>query len=135
MKKLPEEHTSGRTHFISLRSKSKAMASSPVFFRMGLLPPPPPDAPLRSSEAQEKLLYYPPSPPLPHSRRLPVSRRDVILTISALPLSFTALPLLSHARERRGRKAIPPEEYMTSRELSFLHLLLLCTIFFVDQSG
>ncbi|KAG6522231.1 peptidyl-prolyl cis-trans isomerase FKBP18, chloroplastic-like [Zingiber officinale] len=99
------------------------MTSSPVFFRMGLPPPPPPppsDADLRSSKAQKKLLYHPPPsphpPPLTHSTRLPVSRRDVILTISALPLSFTAPPLLSHARERRGRKAIPPEEYMTSPE-------------------
>ncbi|THU63137.1 hypothetical protein C4D60_Mb01t12550 [Musa balbisiana] len=73
-------------------------------------------APLLSSSsaaaaaaAPKKLLHY----PCPSRTSLPISRRDALL-ISVLPLSFFALPLPSQARERRGRKAIAPEEYSTS---------------------
>ncbi|MQL93956.1 hypothetical protein Taro_026609 [Colocasia esculenta] len=40
-------------------------------------------------------------------------RRDILLS-SVLPLGLSVVALPSEARERRGRKAIPPEEYMTS---------------------
>ena len=74
-------------------------------------------APLFSSSsaaaaaAPKQLFHY----PCPSRTSLPISRRDALL-ISVLPLSFIALPLPSQARERRGRKAIAPEEYSTSRE-------------------
>ncbi|CAA0807034.1 Peptidyl-prolyl cis-trans isomerase FKBP18-chloroplastic [Striga hermonthica] len=44
---------------------------------------------------------------------LPVSRRSVIL-ISVVPLSLAALPQTLLARERRNRKIIPLEDYLTS---------------------
>ncbi|XP_064943879.1 peptidyl-prolyl cis-trans isomerase FKBP18, chloroplastic-like [Musa acuminata AAA Group] len=72
-------------------------------------------APLLSSSsaaaaaAPKQLFHY----PCPSRTSLPISRRDALL-ISVLPLSFIALPLPSQARERRGRKAIAPEEYSTS---------------------
>ncbi|CAL9189294.1 unnamed protein product [Musa hybrid cultivar] len=62
-----------------------------------------------AAAAPKKLLHY----PCPSRTSLPISRRDALL-ISVLPLSFIALPLPSQARERRGRKAIAPEEYSTS---------------------
>ncbi|CAL9071285.1 unnamed protein product [Musa textilis] len=73
-----------------------------------------PDPLLSSSAAAEaaapkKLLHY----PCPPRTSLPIRRRDALL-ISVLPLSFISLPLPSQARERRGRKAIAPEEYSTS---------------------
>ncbi|WOL13398.1 peptidyl-prolyl cis-trans isomerase FKBP18, chloroplastic [Canna indica] len=75
-------------------------------FRMGLLP----DALLSATaEAQKKILLHYPSH---HHAPLRISRRDALL-ISVLPLSFTVLPLPSVARERRGRKTIAPEEYIT----------------------
>ncbi|KAL0361879.1 UNVERIFIED_CONTAM: Peptidyl-prolyl cis-trans isomerase FKBP18, chloroplastic [Sesamum radiatum] len=47
------------------------------------------------------------------SLSLPISRRSAIL-ISVLPLSLTALPQTLLARERRNRKTIPLEDYLTS---------------------
>ncbi|KAK6138966.1 hypothetical protein DH2020_027287 [Rehmannia glutinosa] len=44
---------------------------------------------------------------------LPISRRSAIL-ISVLPLSLVALPQTLLARERRNRKIIPLEDYLTS---------------------
>ncbi|RWW66399.1 hypothetical protein BHE74_00026238, partial [Ensete ventricosum] len=64
-----------------------------------------------AAAAPKKLLHC----PCPSRTSLPISRRDALL-ISVLPLGFVALPLPSQARERRGRKAIAPEEYSTSRE-------------------
>lgn len=49
---------------------------------------------------------------------LPILRREALL-ISILPLNWSALALPSHARERRARKTIAPEEYSTSREFPF----------------
>ncbi|PIN14673.1 Peptidylprolyl isomerase [Handroanthus impetiginosus] len=46
---------------------------------------------------------------------LPISRRSVVL-ISVLPLSFFAAPQTLLARERRNRKAIPLEDYLTSAD-------------------
>ncbi|XP_011100208.1 peptidyl-prolyl cis-trans isomerase FKBP18, chloroplastic [Sesamum indicum] len=46
---------------------------------------------------------------------LPISRRSAIL-ISVLPLSLTALPQTLLARERRNRKTIPLEDYLTSTD-------------------
>ncbi|KAF2310284.1 hypothetical protein GH714_007582 [Hevea brasiliensis] len=44
---------------------------------------------------------------------VPTSRRCAIL-ISALPLGLILLPPLSEARERRNKKAIPLEDYLTT---------------------
>jgi peptidylprolyl isomerase len=44
----------------------------------------------------------------------PTSRRCAIL-ISTLPFTLTSLPQLSEARERRNKKTIPLEDYLTSR--------------------
>ncbi|RZC48613.1 hypothetical protein C5167_017039 [Papaver somniferum] len=44
---------------------------------------------------------------------IPISRRAAIL-ISVIPFSLIALPPSSQARERRSRKIIPPEDYVTS---------------------
>ncbi|XP_073003593.1 peptidyl-prolyl cis-trans isomerase FKBP18, chloroplastic [Typha latifolia] len=49
----------------------------------------------------------------PPHLRLPISRRDALL-LSSLPCTLTVLPLPSQARERRSRKTISPEEYITS---------------------
>ncbi|KAK6160853.1 hypothetical protein DH2020_004234 [Rehmannia glutinosa] len=46
---------------------------------------------------------------------LPISRRSAIL-ISVLPLSLVALPQTLLARERRNRKIIPLEDYLTSSD-------------------
>ncbi|KAI3465471.1 hypothetical protein Pfo_022134 [Paulownia fortunei] len=46
---------------------------------------------------------------------LPISRRSAIL-ISVLPLSLVALPQTLVARERRNRKTIPLEDYLTSSD-------------------
>ncbi|XP_011041180.1 PREDICTED: peptidyl-prolyl cis-trans isomerase FKBP18, chloroplastic isoform X2 [Populus euphratica] len=43
----------------------------------------------------------------------PTSRRCAIL-ISTLPFTLTSLPQLSEARERRNKKTIPLEDYLTS---------------------
>ncbi|KAJ9186306.1 hypothetical protein P3X46_001896 [Hevea brasiliensis] len=52
-----------------------------------------------------------------HSKQLilstPTSRRCAIL-ISSLPFSLVSLPPLSEARERRNKKAIPLEDYLTT---------------------
>ncbi|KAF8406728.1 hypothetical protein HHK36_008820 [Tetracentron sinense] len=47
--------------------------------------------------------------------RTPISRRSALL-ISVLPLNFISLSLPSQARERRNRKTIPLEDYMTSSD-------------------
>ncbi|XP_023523221.1 peptidyl-prolyl cis-trans isomerase FKBP18, chloroplastic [Cucurbita pepo subsp. pepo] len=44
---------------------------------------------------------------------LPISRRSVIL-ISSLPLALVSVSPSSEARERRSRKTIPLEDYLTS---------------------
>ncbi|KDP36761.1 hypothetical protein JCGZ_08052 [Jatropha curcas] len=44
---------------------------------------------------------------------IPTSRRCAIL-ISSLPFSLISLPQLSEARERRNRKVIPLEDYLTA---------------------
>ncbi|XP_020091721.1 peptidyl-prolyl cis-trans isomerase FKBP18, chloroplastic isoform X2 [Ananas comosus] len=54
-----------------------------------------------------------PSCSLPRLLPLPILRREALL-ISILPLNWSALALPSHARERRARKTIAPEEYSTS---------------------
>ncbi|KAJ9128431.1 hypothetical protein P3X46_035032 [Hevea brasiliensis] len=46
---------------------------------------------------------------------VPTSRRCAIL-ISALPLGLILLPPLSEARERRNKKAIPLEDYLTTSD-------------------
>lgn len=53
---------------------------------------------------------------------LPISRRSAVL-ISVLPFSLVALPQTLLARERRNRKVIPIEDYLTSRQS-------LCSSFF-----
>ncbi|KAG1361110.1 Peptidyl-prolyl cis-trans isomerase FKBP18, chloroplastic [Cocos nucifera] len=62
-----------------------------------------------AAAARKKLLQQ----PSPNLFPLPISRRDALL-FSVLPFNLTALSLPSRARERRGRKAISPEEFMTS---------------------
>lgn len=52
---------------------------------------------------------------------LPISRRSAVL-ISVLPFSLVALPQTLLARERRNRKAIPIEDYLTSRQSLSLSL-------------
>ena len=50
---------------------------------------------------------------------IPISRRSAIL-ISSLPLSLSLIshsPQSSEARERRNKKTIPLEDYLTSRQL------------------
>ncbi|XP_077246345.1 FKBP-like peptidyl-prolyl cis-trans isomerase family protein isoform X2 [Tasmannia lanceolata] len=47
--------------------------------------------------------------------QLPISRRFALLS-SVLPFNLIALSPPSHARERRNRKTIPLEDYMTSSE-------------------
>ena len=47
---------------------------------------------------------------------MPISRRCAIL-ISVLPFSVISQPHSSDARERRTKKNIPLEDYLTSREL------------------
>lgn len=60
---------------------------------------------------------------------LPISRRSAIF-VSVLPLSLIALPQILLARERRNRKIIPLEDYLTSRRFfSFLFRLLRFLIF------
>ncbi|GLT35266.1 hypothetical protein SLA2020_097340 [Shorea laevis] len=44
---------------------------------------------------------------------IPISRRCAIL-ISSVPFAFISLPQFAGARERRGKKNIPIEEYLTS---------------------
>ncbi|KAI3864627.1 hypothetical protein MKX03_009147 [Papaver bracteatum] len=46
---------------------------------------------------------------------IPISRRAAIL-ISVIPFSLIALPPSSQARERRSRKTIPPEDYVTNSD-------------------
>lgn len=59
---------------------------------------------------------------------LPISRRSAILMSPLLPLGLISLlPKPSLARERRSRKTIPIEDYLTSR-WSLIYLLLLLTL-------
>lgn len=59
---------------------------------------------------------------------LPISRRSAILMSPLLPLGLISLlPKPSLARERRNRKTIPIEDYLTSR-WSLIYLLLLLTL-------
>ncbi|XP_031270277.1 peptidyl-prolyl cis-trans isomerase FKBP18, chloroplastic [Pistacia vera] len=44
---------------------------------------------------------------------IPISRRSAIL-ISSLPFTLISLPQHSEARERRNRKAVPLEDYLTT---------------------
>ncbi|KAI3980659.1 hypothetical protein MKX01_025224 [Papaver californicum] len=46
---------------------------------------------------------------------IPISRRSAIL-ISVIPFSLISLPPSSQARERRNRKIIPPEDYVTNSD-------------------
>lgn len=61
---------------------------------------------------------------------MPISRRCAIL-ISVLPFSLIAQPYSSEARERRAKKNIPLEDYLTGRQL--LTLLPLPLSLFVDS--
>ncbi|XP_044511460.1 peptidyl-prolyl cis-trans isomerase FKBP18, chloroplastic isoform X2 [Mangifera indica] len=45
---------------------------------------------------------------------MPISRRSAIL-VSSLPFTFISLPQSSEARDRRNRKAVPLEDYLTTR--------------------
>ncbi|XP_044511461.1 peptidyl-prolyl cis-trans isomerase FKBP18, chloroplastic isoform X3 [Mangifera indica] len=44
---------------------------------------------------------------------MPISRRSAIL-VSSLPFTFISLPQSSEARDRRNRKAVPLEDYLTT---------------------
>ncbi|KAG8377237.1 hypothetical protein BUALT_Bualt08G0007400 [Buddleja alternifolia] len=88
------------------------MAASLEKCRINNPPPPPPPPPPQCCskptliQTQKKVLL-----PLP----LPISRRSSAILISVLPLSLIALPprtLL--ARERRNRKIIPLDDYLTA---------------------
>ncbi|XP_073102998.1 peptidyl-prolyl cis-trans isomerase FKBP18, chloroplastic isoform X3 [Elaeis guineensis] len=87
----------------SIRSFPKALIDDT------LLSSPPIEITTTAAAARKKLLQQ----PSPNLLPLPISRRDALL-ISVLPFNLTALCLPSQARERRGRKAISPEEFMTS---------------------
>ncbi|GAB4833036.1 hypothetical protein Ancab_007060 [Ancistrocladus abbreviatus] len=50
---------------------------------------------------------------IPNANSIPISRRCAVL-ISVIPLSLIALPLTSEARERRSKKTIPLEDYLSS---------------------
>ncbi|RRT62868.1 hypothetical protein B296_00019551 [Ensete ventricosum] len=106
-----------------LLSIPRTMAATHGFLR-ALLPDPllSSSSNAEAAAAPKKLLHC----PCPSRTSLPISRRDALL-ISVLPLGFVALPLPSQARERRGRKAIAPEEYSISREFP-LPILVFCTI-------
>ncbi|XP_038971002.1 peptidyl-prolyl cis-trans isomerase FKBP18, chloroplastic isoform X3 [Phoenix dactylifera] len=86
----------------SIHSFPKALIDDTLLY-------PPPIETAAAAAAHKKLLQQPSPNVLP----LLISRRDALL-ISVLPFNLAALSLPSQARERRGRKAISPEEYMTS---------------------
>lgn len=46
---------------------------------------------------------------------LEISKRSALILISLTPLSLVPLPQTLLARERRNRKTIPLEDYLTSR--------------------
>ncbi|KAJ6817458.1 peptidyl-prolyl cis-trans isomerase FKBP18, chloroplastic [Iris pallida] len=57
-----------------------------------------------------------PAPPAIASRvSVSVSRRDALI-LSFVPLNLAAFPSPSHSRERRGRKNIPLEDYVTTTD-------------------
>uniref|UniRef100_A0A2P2JPN8 Peptidyl-prolyl cis-trans isomerase n=1 Tax=Rhizophora mucronata TaxID=61149 RepID=A0A2P2JPN8_RHIMU len=49
------------------------------------------------------------------SLSIPICRRCCILTTLLLPWGLVSLPHTSEARERRNRKTIPLEDYVTGR--------------------
>lgn len=65
---------------------------------------------------------------LQSGKQLEISRRSTAILVSSLPFSLVncLFPPPLHARERRSRKKIPIDDYLTSRWFS-LSLLLLFT--------
>lgn len=67
--------------------------------------------------------------PKPVLLQLPISRtRRSIILISVLPLGFILSPNQLLARERRSRKTIPLEDYLTSRLSLFSLVFALCDL-------